>query len=93
MFNQKEITMLTKKLQLKHQLISDTCNFNDVYIVVKGNITVTKKIFTDDNFEVPNNTVANAIATNTATNNVFNEKSSFLKTMLHLSTAFQKLMV
>ena len=42
--NQEEITMLTKKLQLKHQLKSDLCNFNDGYIAVKGNIVVTKKI-------------------------------------------------
>ena len=43
-------------------LRSDLCNFSDAYIVVKGNITVNKKTFTADDFEAPNNTVANATA-------------------------------
>ena len=51
-----------------------------------------KKIFTADDFEAPSNTAANATATNTANDNAFGEKSWFLKTMLHLSIAFQKLM-
>ena len=34
--------MLTKKLELKHQMLrSDLCDFGDAYIVVKGEITVT----------------------------------------------------
>ena len=48
-------------------------------IVVKGNITVTKKIFTPDHFEAPNNTVANANATNTANNNAFGENKLVFK--------------
>ena len=36
-------------------LRSDLCNFNDAYIVVKGNITVNKKTFTANDFEAPNN--------------------------------------
>ena len=40
----------------------------------------------------PNNTAANTTATNTANDNAFGEKKLFLKTMLHLLTAFQKLM-
>ena len=50
-------------------LRSDLCDFSDVYIVVKGNITVTKKAFTTDDIEAPNNTAANAAATNTAEDN------------------------
>ena len=65
-------------------LRSDLCDYSDVYIVVKGTITVNKKTFTVDDFEAPNNTVANATATNTANNNAFGETSWFLKTMLHL---------
>ena len=73
-------------------LRSDLCDYSDAYIVVKGTITVDKKKFTADGFEALNNTAANATATNTANNNAFGEKSWFLKTMLHLSIAFQKLM-
>ena len=73
-------------------LRSGLCEYSDVYIVVKGTITVNKKAFTADDFEAPNNTAANATAANTANNNAFGEKSWFLKTMLHLSIAFQKLM-
>ena len=58
-------------------LKSNLCDFNDAYIVVEGNITVVKKIFTADDFEAPNNTVANATATNTANNNVFGQKIGF----------------
>ena len=65
-------------------LRSGLCDYSDVYIVVKGTITVNKKTFTVDDFEAPNNTVANATATNTANNNAFGETSWFLKTMLHL---------
>ena len=74
-------------------LRSDLCDFSDAYIVVKGNITVTKKTFTADDFEAPNNTAANATATNTANSNIFGEQSWLLKIMLHLSIVFQKLMV
>ena len=71
---------------------SDLCDYSDAYIVVKGTITVAKKIFTTDDFKAPNNTANNVTATNIANDNAFGEKSWFLKTMLHLSTAFQKLM-
>ena len=90
MINQKEITMLIKKLELKHQCIN-LCDFSDAYIVVKGNITVVKKTFTANDFEAPNNTAANANATNTANNNAFGKKSQFLKIMHHLLIVFQKL--
>ena len=74
-------------------LRSDLCDFSDAYIVVEGNIMlIKKKTFTANDFNASNNTAANATATNTANDNAFGEKSWFLKTMLHLSTAFQKLM-
>ena len=74
-------------------LRSNLCGFNDAYIAIKGNITVIKKTFTADDFEAPNNTAANATATNNANNNAFNEKNWFFKIMLHLSVVYQKLMV
>ena len=55
-------------------LRSNLCDFHDAYIVIKGNITVIKKTFTTDDFEAPNNTAANATATNNANNNAFNRK-------------------
>ena len=64
-----------KKLMLR----SDLCDFSDAYIVVKRNITVTKKTFTADDIDAPNNTAANATATNTANNNVFGDKKLVFK--------------
>ena len=60
-------------------LRSDLCDFSDAYIVVTGNITVTKKTFTANDFEAPNNTAANATATNTANDNAFGEKKLVFK--------------
>ena len=83
---------VNKEIRIKTSMLrSDVCDFNDAYIVVKGNIIVDKKTFTANDFEAPNNTADNVTATNTANNSAFGEKSWFLK-MLHLSTAFQKLM-
>ena len=82
---------VNKEIRIKTSVLrSDLCDFNDAYIVVKRNITVTKKIFTADDFEAPNNTAANATATNTANNNAFGEKKCFLKIMHHLSIVLQK---
>ena len=78
MINHKEMTMLIKKLELKH-LRSDFCDFSEAYIVVKGDITVTKKTFTADDIDAPNNTEANIAATNTANNNAFGEKKLVFK--------------
>ena len=58
-------------------LRSDSCDFNDGYIIVKG--TVNKKTFTADDFEAPNNTAANVNATNTANNNEFGKKMLVFK--------------
>ena len=63
----------------KPMLRSNLCDFSDAYIVVKGNITVTKKTFTADDIEAPNNTAANATATNTANDNAFGEKKLVFK--------------
>ena len=85
---------INKEIRIKTSMLrSDLCDFSDAYIVVKGNITVTKKTFTADDIEAPNNTAANATATNNANNNEFVEKNWFLKIMHHLLIAYQKLMV
>ena len=60
-------------------LRSDLCDFSDAYIVVKGNITVTKKTFTADDINAPNNTAVNVIATNTPNNNAFGDKKLVFK--------------
>ena len=60
-------------------LRSDLFDFSDAYIVVTGNITVTKKTFTANDFVAPNNTAANVTATNTANNNAFVEKKLVFK--------------
>ena len=63
-----------KEIRIKTSMLrSDLCGFSDAYIVVKGDITVVKKIFTGADFEASNNTVNNASATNTANNNAFSE--------------------
>ena len=61
----KEIIIKTSMLR------SDLCDFSDACIVVKGNITATKKTFTADDFLDPNTALANANATNTANDNAF----------------------
>ena len=53
----KEIRITTSMLR------SNLCDFSDAYIVVKGNITVTEKTFTTNDFEAPNNTEAIITAT------------------------------
>ena len=57
----------------------DLCDFSDAYIVVKGNIFVTKKTFTADDIGAPNNTAANVTATNTANGNAFGDKKLVFK--------------
>ena len=72
-------------------LRSDLCDYSDAYIVVKGNITVTKKIFTVDDFEAPNNTAANVTATNTANDNAFGEKKLAFKNNAPLINCVSKI--
>ena len=57
----------------------DLCDFSDSYIVVKGNITVTKKTFTADDIDAPNNTADNATATNNANDDAFGDKKLVFK--------------
>ena len=69
-----------KEIRIKTSMLrSDLCDFSDAYIVVKGNITVTKKTFTADDIDAPNNTAANATATNNANNNAFGDKKLVFK--------------
>ena len=71
---------VNKEIRIKTSILrSDLCDFSDVYIVVKGNITVTKKAFTADDIDAPNNTAANVTATYTANNNAFGEKKLIFK--------------
>ena len=60
-------------------LRSDLCDFSDAYIFVKGDITVTKKTFTADDIEAPNNTAANATATNNENDKAFGDKKLVFK--------------
>ena len=80
-YDQSEKTYnLSKEIRIKTPMLrSDLCDFSDVYIVVKQDITGDKKTFTADDFEAPNNTTANATATNTANNNAFGEKKLVFK--------------
>ena len=71
---------VNKEIRIKTPLLrSDLCDFSDAYIVVGGTVTVTKKILTANDFEDPNNTAANATATNTANDNAFGEKKLVFK--------------
>ena len=67
---------VNKEIRIKTSMLrSDLCDFSDAYIVVKGNITVTKKTFTADDIDASSNTAANVTATNTANNNTFDDKN------------------
>ena len=69
-----------KEIRIKTSMLrSDLCDFSDAYIVVTGNTMVTKKRFTANDFEAPNNTNLNAINTNNANNNAFGEKKLVFK--------------
>ena len=71
---------VNKEIRIKTPMLrSDLCDFLDAYIVVKGNIIVDKKTFTANDFEAPNNTAANATATNNANDNAFGEKKFVFK--------------
>ena len=69
-----------KEIRIKTLMLrSDLCDFSYAYIVVKGNITAVKKIFTANDFVEPNTTEAIATATNNANNNAFGEKKIAFK--------------
>ena len=58
---------INKEIRIKTSMLrSDLCDFSGAYILVTGNITVVKKIFTAADFERPNNTNLNATNTNNA---------------------------
>ena len=53
---------VNKEIRIKTSMLrSDLCDFTDTYIVVKGNIFVTKKIFTADDIDAPNNTAPKTV--------------------------------
>ena len=69
-----------KKIRIKTSMLrSNLCDFSDAYIVVKGNAIVHEKTFTANDFNTPNNTAANATATNTANDNWFGKKKLVFK--------------
>ena len=71
---------VNREIRIKTSMLrSDLCDFSDAYIVVKGNIFVTKKTFTADYIDAPNNTAANVNTTNTANNNAFGNKKLVFK--------------
>ena len=72
-------------------LRSDLCDFNDTYVVVKGNITVNKKTLTVNDIEEPNNTAGNANATNTANNNAFGNKKLVFKNNAPFNNCISKI--
>ena len=91
MINQKKNYNPNKETRIKISMLrSDLCGFNDAYIVVKGNITVVKRIFTADDFEPPNNTEDNATASNNANNNAFGEKKLVFKNNAPFINCFSK---
>ena len=72
---------VNKEIRFKKSMLrSDLCDFSNAYIVVKGDITVVKKLVTVNDFEAPNNTAAIVTATNDANNNLaFGEKKLVFK--------------
>ena len=71
---------VNKEIRFKTSMLrSDLCDFSDAYIIVKGNITVSKKTFTANDFEAPKNTEDNATAANTANDNAFGERKLVFK--------------
>ena len=85
---------VNKEIRIKKSMLrSDLCDFSDAHIVVKGNITVTKKTFTADDIDASNNTAANVTATNTANNNAFGDKKLVFKNNAPFINCILKLML
>ena len=83
---------VNKEIRIKTSMLrSDLCDFSDAYIVVKENITVTKKTFTADGIDAPNNTTANVTATNTANNNAFGDKKLVFKNNAPFTNCISKI--
>ena len=71
---------VNKEIRIKTSMLrSDLCDFSNAYIVVKGNIFVTKKTFNADDIDEPNNIATNVNASNTANNNAFGNKKLVFK--------------
>ena len=80
MINQKKITILTKKLELKHQCLDQIHVILVMHtLLLKEILLLVKKTFTPNDFEAPNNTVANATATNDGNNNAFGKEKLIFK--------------
>ena len=73
-------------------LRADLCDYSDAYIVVKRNIIVNKKAFTDDMLK--NQIIQQLRLLLLILQMIIRlvKESWFLKAMLHLPIAFQKLM-
>ena len=83
-----------KEIRIKTSMFRQAlCDFNDAYIVVKGNITVNKKTFTVNDFEAPNIQQLMQMLLILQIIMRLVKKSWFLKIMHHLLIVFQKLMV
>ena len=94
-YDQSQGNYVNKEIRMKTSMLkSDLCDFSDAYIVVTGNIAVTIKTFTADDFEDPNNTAANATVTLLIMQIIMHllKKSWFLKIMHHLLIVLQRLM-
>ena len=83
---------INNKIRIKTSMLrSDLCDFSDAYIVVKGNIFVTKKTFTADDIDAPNNTAANVNATNNANNNAFGNKNLVFQNNVPITNCISKI--
>ena len=83
-----------KEIRIKTSMLrSDLCDFNDAYIVVKGNITVTKKYLLLMILKHPIRQQLVQLLLILQMIMSLVKKSWFLKTMLHLLIAFQKSML
>ena len=83
---------VNKEIRIKTSMLrSDLCDFSDGYIFVKGNITVTKKTFADDDFEAPNNIAAIITATNNKNDNEFSEKKLVFKNNTPFTNCISKI--
>ena len=83
---------VNQEIRIKASMLrSNLCDFSDAYIDVKGNITVTKKTFTVNDIDAPNNTADNATAANTANDNAFGDKELFFKNNTPFITCISKI--
>ena len=93
-YDQSEgIYNVNKEIRIKTSMLrSDLCDFSDAYIVVKGTITVNKKHLLLMILKHP--IIQQLMQLLLILQMIMRlvKKSWFLKTVLHLSTAFQKLM-